>query len=225
MDYKECEESSPVLEHCKSYNNGKFGFTISDYNCAGGTYRGCEEYGNKEGGWGHWSPFGYDKLDCANYNIEDSAGSAQTEEEDSGDLAVDVWGNFSVQFYAKQGAKPDENGKYSDYIGVVDDDWLIEPDCGSTFMGVYASEDCSPSQIYKDKVLPYVENGKAIGINQIDFESGNYSTEDYPEENETTLRELLSIYQLCMDDSEDEEDGICLYHLDMDDDEVPWFEE
>ena len=123
-----------------------------------------------------------------------------------------------MQFYARQGAVPDENGKYSDYIGVVDDDWLIEPDCGSTFMGVYASEDCQPSQIYKDRVLPYVENGKAIGINQIDFESGNYSTEDYPEENGPTLRELLDICQLCMDDSEDEE---CLYRLGMGTEPIP----
>ncbi len=37
-----------------------------------------------------------------------------------------------MQFYAKSGAVPDADGKYdtSDYIGVVDDDWLIVPESG-----------------------------------------------------------------------------------------------
>lgn len=47
------------------------------------------------------------------------------------DLSVSG-GCGTVQFYAKSGAVPDADGKYdtSDYIGVVDDDWLIVPESG-----------------------------------------------------------------------------------------------
>ena len=158
--------------------------------------------------------------------LVEQGGAEETKGDADKATPVDVWRTCSVQFYARQGAKPDANGKYSDYIGVVDDDWLVEPDGGS-FQGVYAFEDgISPSEIYSQKVVPYVDEGTSIGIAQIDFESANYSDEDYPDdEHGATLRELQDIYQLCMDESSDEEEGECLYRLGMDDDEVPWYEE
>ena len=150
--------------------------------------------------------------------VEQSNRASEDDKDENEDLSVDVFGEFSVQFYAKEGAVPDENGKYNgeNYIGVVDREWLVVEDEGM-FNAVFCEGlpdpddddyedrlDEEQDRIFHEYVTPFVKKGKPICIKQIEFESGN---------DKTTEEELLSTYRMCQDESEDADNGMRLYKL------------
>ena len=97
------------------------------------------------------------------------------------DLSVSG-GCGTVQFYARVGAVPNSDGKYDkdDYIGVVDDDWLIKPDDGNSgdiFVPVGVDTDDLPSSDDDDDEYD---------------EDDDDDTEDYDEE---LRKAFLDIYE------------------------------
>ncbi len=141
-------------------------------------------------------------------------------------------GMYDIKFYVKKDAVPDSDGRYSDYLVVVDNDFLLTPASGcSEFDGVYAMNLPDPDdddyedklddenmKIYREYEVPYIQEGKQVSINQIYFEAEEPDREhedDDPEGLPGFNYELRFRVHGAQDDSEDADDGIHLYRLDQ----------
>lgn len=138
----------------------------------------------------------------------------------------------NVQFYAKAGVVPNAAGKYGtdDYIGVVDDDWLIMPtdgNCGDIFIPMGASTEDLPSSddddydeelrkeflsTYEYFVVPYIKKGKRIGTNQMLFDAshGHEDNKEYEYDDSGIFDELDWV------SSDEDEDKVCFFLNEVD---------
>ena len=137
-------------------------------------------------------------------------------------------GMYDIKFYVKADAVPGSDGRYDEYIVVANDDFIITPECGnSEFDGVYAMNLPDPDdddyedrlddenmKLYREYVVPYIENGKQVSIKKITFEGENDNDND-PEGLPGFNYELRFRLQAVQDDSEDAYDGIHLYRIDQ----------
>lgn len=144
-------------------------------------------------------------------------------------MGFNLDGYYSIDFYVKKETLPNANGKYEDFIGVVDNDFIIHPEMigkPSVLYAVYAGNLPDPdddnyedrlseenNKLYNKYVVPYIKKGRKVSINRLDFESDNmdgYDDEDDP----TGIRmELCHIIQMALDEGEDADDGCCLYRM------------
>lgn len=153
-------------------------------------------------------------------------GSSSENEEEGETFELD---DYEIDFYVKKYAVKNADGKYDDFIGVANREFLIQPETigePSVFYAVYASDLPDPDddnyddrvdeendKIYKEFVEPYIENGKKISINRVGFISANLDRCDMSKDPTGILKELRDIIQLAEDDSEDASNGVLLYTL------------
>lgn len=134
-------------------------------------------------------------------------------------------GRYNIKFYVKNDAVPDSNGRYSDYLVVVNDDFLLTPYYGcATFAGVYTMNLPDPvdddyedkladenTKIYREYEVPYIKEGKRISINQVYFEAEepDRNHEDDDPKGLPGFNHELRLRVLAVQDYV----GICLYSM------------